>query len=122
MPTPPFSKNVSILRLTASHTNSSVYWWNAGSYQTNNHIVLFPNLTDALKSGLLSKVVPEEKLEEEVNAIATKIVSLSQPVVAMGKSCFYSQTMRGRDQAYVWVLAKNDRNLLKISRENVVLG
>ena len=72
----------------------------AGSYQTNNHIVLFPNLTDALKSGLLSKVVPEEKLEE-VNAIATKIASLSQPVVAMGKSCFYSQTMRGRDQAYV---------------------
>ncbi|RMX48091.1 hypothetical protein pdam_00002651 [Pocillopora damicornis] len=55
---------------------------------------------DALKSGLLSKVVPEEKLEEEVNAIATKIASLSQPVVAMGKSCFYSQTMRGRDQAY----------------------
>ena len=63
--------------------------------------MLFPNLTDALKSGLLSKVVPEEKLEEEVNAIATKIASLSQPVVAMGKSSFYSQTMRGRDQAYV---------------------
>ena len=50
--------------------------------------MLFPNLTDALKSGLLSKVVPEEKLEEEVNAIATKIASLSQPVVAVGKVMF----------------------------------
>ena len=63
--------------------------------------IIFPFFTDALKSGLLSKVVPEESLEEEVNAIANKIASLSQPVVAMGKSCFYSQTMRGRDQAYV---------------------
>ena len=56
--------------------------------------------TDALKYGLLSKVVPEDKLEDEVNAIADKISSLSQPVVAMGKSCFYSQTVKGRDQAY----------------------
>ncbi|XP_044181592.1 enoyl-CoA hydratase domain-containing protein 3, mitochondrial-like isoform X1 [Acropora millepora] len=55
---------------------------------------------EALKHGLLSKAVPEEKLEEEVNLIAEKIVSLSQPVVAMGKSCFYSQVTKTRDQAY----------------------
>ena len=53
--------------------------------------------------GLLSKVVSEDKLEQEVNAIANKIVSLSQPVVALGKTCFYSQTVKGRDQAYTWV-------------------
>lgn len=56
---------------------------------------------EALKHGLLSKAVPEEKLEEEVNLIAEKIVSLSQPVVAMGKSCFYSHVTNTRDQAYV---------------------
>ncbi|XP_074606151.1 enoyl-CoA hydratase domain-containing protein 3, mitochondrial-like isoform X2 [Acropora palmata] len=56
---------------------------------------------EALKHGLLSKAVPEEKLEEEVNLIAEKIVSLSQPVVAMGKSCFYSHVTKTRDQAYV---------------------
>lgn len=57
-------------------------------------------LSEALKYGLLSKVVSEEKLEQEVDAIANKIVSLSQPVVALGKTCFYSQTVKGRDQAY----------------------
>lgn len=56
---------------------------------------------EALKHGLLSKAVPEEKLEEEVNSIAEKIVSLSQPVLAMGKSCFYSHVTKTRDQAYV---------------------
>ena len=56
---------------------------------------------EALRYGLLSKVVPEEKLEEEVNAIAEKIASLSQPVVAMGKAGFYSQVTKPRDQAYV---------------------
>ena len=63
--------------------------------------VMFWFLSDALKFGLLSKVVPEGKLEQEVNTIADKIVSLSQPVVAMGKTCFYSQTTKSRDQAYV---------------------
>ena len=63
----------------------------------------FSFLSEAVKYGLLSKVVSEDKLEQEVNAIANKIVSLSQPVVALGKTCFYSQTVKGRDQAYVWV-------------------
>lgn len=57
--------------------------------------------TEAVRHGLLSKAVPEEKLEEEVNSIAEKIASLSQPVVAMGKACFYSQVTKPRDQAYV---------------------
>lgn len=61
----------------------------------------FSFLSEALKHGLLSKVVSEDKLEQEVDAIANKIVSLSQPVVALGKTCFYSQTVKGRDEAYV---------------------
>ncbi|KAL9963167.1 hypothetical protein ACROYT_G032342 [Oculina patagonica] len=66
---------------------------------------------EALKFGLLSKVVPEDKLEEEVNAIANKIVSMSQPVLAMGKTCFYSQTTKGRDQAYAEAEAVMVENL-----------
>ena len=49
-----------------------------------------------LKFELPSKVVPEDKLEQDVNVIADKTVSLSQPVVAMGKTCFYSQTTKSR--------------------------
>ena len=63
--------------------------------------VYYTDFAEALKYGLLSKVVPEENLDEEVNAIAEKIASSSQPVVAMGKAGFYSQVAKARDQAYV---------------------
>ena len=63
--------------------------------------VYYTHFAEALKYGLLSKVVPEENLDEEVNAIAEKIASSSQPVVAMGKAGFYSQVSKARDQAYV---------------------
>jgi len=63
--------------------------------------VYYTDFAEALKYGLLSKVVPEENLDEEVNAVAEKIASSSQPVVAMGKAGFYSQVSKLRDQAYV---------------------
>ncbi|KAK3750358.1 hypothetical protein QZH41_010281 [Actinostola sp. cb2023] len=55
---------------------------------------------EALKHGLLSKVVSEESLEDEVNKLAAKICSTSQPVIAMGKACFYFQVAKSRDEAY----------------------
>lgn len=71
---------------------------------TTQHYLKFsnPNLpfTEALKHGLLSKVVSEDNLEDEVNKIAAKICETSQPVVAMGKGCFYSQVAMNRDDAY----------------------
>ncbi|CAH3171205.1 unnamed protein product [Porites evermanni] len=66
---------------------------------------------EALKYGLLSKVVPEENLDEEVNTVAEKIASSSQPVVAMGKAGFYSQVSKARDQAYVEAEAVMVENL-----------
>lgn len=55
---------------------------------------------DALLHGLVSHVVPEEKLEEETMEIATKICAASNAVIAIGKSCFYQQINMNRNQAY----------------------
>lgn len=43
---------------------------------------------DALLHGLVSKVVPEERLEEETLAIAKRVCQASRPVVALGKATF----------------------------------
>uniref|UniRef100_A0A3B3YM96 Enoyl-CoA hydratase domain-containing protein 3, mitochondrial n=1 Tax=Poecilia mexicana TaxID=48701 RepID=A0A3B3YM96_9TELE len=55
---------------------------------------------DALLHGLISKVVPEERLEEETLAIAQRVCQSSRPVVALGKATFHRQMAQGRDAAY----------------------
>lgn len=55
---------------------------------------------DALLHGLVSHVVPEEKLEEETMGIASKICTASSAIIAIGKSCFYQQINMNRNQAY----------------------
>ncbi|XP_029351326.1 enoyl-CoA hydratase domain-containing protein 3, mitochondrial [Echeneis naucrates] len=55
---------------------------------------------DALLHGLVSKVVPEERLEEETMAIAQRVCQASRPVVALGKATFQRQMAQGRDAAY----------------------
>lgn len=55
---------------------------------------------DALLHGLVSKVVPEEHLEEETLAIARRVCQASRPVVALGKATFHRQMAQGRDAAY----------------------
>ncbi|KAM9672891.1 enoyl-CoA hydratase domain-containing protein 3, mitochondrial [Trichechus inunguis] len=55
---------------------------------------------EALSHGLLSKVVPEEQLEEETMRIAKKIASLSRPVMSLGKATFYKQLPQDLQTAY----------------------
>ncbi|KAM4569166.1 enoyl-CoA hydratase domain-containing protein 3, mitochondrial [Odontesthes bonariensis] len=55
---------------------------------------------DALLHGLISKVVPEERLEEETLGIAQRVCKASRPVVALGKATFQRQMAQGRDAAY----------------------
>uniref|UniRef100_M0RDR1 Enoyl-CoA hydratase domain-containing protein 3, mitochondrial n=1 Tax=Rattus norvegicus TaxID=10116 RepID=M0RDR1_RAT len=55
---------------------------------------------EALRHGLISKVVPEEQLEEEATRIAKKIASLSRSVVALGKATFYKQLPQDLSTAY----------------------
>lgn len=44
---------------------------------------------DALLHGLISKVVPEDRLEEETLTIAQRVCHASRPVVALGKATFH---------------------------------
>ncbi|XP_074050229.1 enoyl-CoA hydratase domain-containing protein 3, mitochondrial [Macrotis lagotis] len=55
---------------------------------------------EALLHGLISKVVPEEKLEEETMKIAQKICSVSRSVVSLGKATFYKQLAQDLKTAY----------------------
>ncbi|KAJ3612026.1 hypothetical protein NHX12_020303 [Muraenolepis orangiensis] len=55
---------------------------------------------DALRHGLVSRVVPEDRLEEETLAIAQRVCQASRPVVALGKATFHRQMAQGRDAAY----------------------
>ncbi|XP_066089699.1 enoyl-CoA hydratase domain-containing protein 3, mitochondrial [Saccopteryx bilineata] len=55
---------------------------------------------EALLHGLLSRVVPEEQLEQETMRIARKIASLSRPVVSLGKATFYKQLRHDLQIAY----------------------
>ncbi|XP_019399257.1 PREDICTED: enoyl-CoA hydratase domain-containing protein 3, mitochondrial [Crocodylus porosus] len=55
---------------------------------------------EALLHGLLSRVVPEDKLEEETMKIARKICETSKSVVALGKATFYKQMAQDLEAAY----------------------
>ncbi|XP_017267115.1 enoyl-CoA hydratase domain-containing protein 3, mitochondrial [Kryptolebias marmoratus] len=55
---------------------------------------------DALLHGLISKVVPEQRLEEETLAIARRVCETSRAVVTLGKATFQRQMALGRDAAY----------------------
>ncbi|MFC5303045.1 enoyl-CoA hydratase [Azospira restricta] len=54
----------------------------------------------ALREGLVNRVVPEDRLNEEVAALAAAIVAKSPLAVAMGKRAFYEQLEMGVEAAY----------------------
>ncbi|XP_059843295.1 enoyl-CoA hydratase domain-containing protein 3, mitochondrial-like [Hypanus sabinus] len=55
---------------------------------------------EALQHGLVSRVVPEDKLDEETMKIAHRICDTSRSVVALGKATFYKQMAQDRNKAY----------------------
>lgn len=75
---------------------------------------------DALLHGLVSKVVSEERLEDETLAIARRVCESSRPVVALGKAVFHRQMAEGRDAAYARASAAMVENLaLRDGQEGV---
>ncbi|XP_041832913.1 enoyl-CoA hydratase domain-containing protein 3, mitochondrial [Melanotaenia boesemani] len=75
---------------------------------------------DALLHGLISKVVPEERLEEETLAIAQRVCQASRPVVALGKATFQRQMAQSRDAAYTTASKVMVENLaLKDGQEGI---
>ncbi len=60
----------------------------------------FVPAAEAKTEGLVNKVVPAEKLDEEARALAERIISASPLVVGIGKQAFYRQLEMTTDQAY----------------------
>lgn len=54
----------------------------------------------ALRAGLVSRVVEDSEVKSEALKIAEKISALSRPVVALGKSFFYTQAQLPTSDAY----------------------
>jgi enoyl-CoA hydratase/carnithine racemase len=55
---------------------------------------------DALNMGLVNRVVPDDKLEEETWALAQKISKGSRVILALSKQVYYGQIDMTEDQAY----------------------
>ncbi|XP_015279514.1 PREDICTED: enoyl-CoA hydratase domain-containing protein 3, mitochondrial [Gekko japonicus] len=68
---------------------------------------------EALLHGLVSRVVPAEKLEDETLRIARKICESSRSVLALGKAAFYKQMAQDVETAY--------RTTAKVMVDNLAL-
>ena len=55
---------------------------------------------DALSHGLVSRVVPADRLEEETMELARQVASASTYAVGLGKRAFYQQLEMDRPDAY----------------------
>ncbi|XP_072562578.1 enoyl-CoA hydratase domain-containing protein 3, mitochondrial isoform X3 [Paramormyrops kingsleyae] len=74
----------------------------------------------ALLHGLVSRVVPEEQLDQETLAIAQRVCQTSRSVVALGKATFYKQMALGRETAYgIACAAMVDNLALRDGQEGV---
>ena len=55
---------------------------------------------EALSAGLVNRVVPSDRLDEETFALAEKVASTPTSTVAIGKPAFYRQMAMDRPRAY----------------------
>ena len=55
---------------------------------------------EALNAGLVNRVVPADRLDEEAMALAKKVASAPTSTVSIGKLVFYKQMAMDRPQAY----------------------
>jgi enoyl-CoA hydratase/carnithine racemase len=57
---------------------------------------------DALRAGLVNRIVPRDALESTVRGLASHIAGFSAEVVALGKAAFYRQIDMNRPEAYAY--------------------
>ena len=65
---------------------------------------------EAHRTGLINRVVPADRLDAEVSALAAKIASKSSHTLKVGKEAFYNQLEMGLEDAYAYcggVMAEN---------------
>jgi enoyl-CoA hydratase/carnithine racemase len=60
----------------------------------------FVDAAEALRLGLVNRVVPAERLDEEVQALTDSIVAKPRTALALGKALFYRQLETGIEAAY----------------------
>ncbi|MFQ5985681.1 MAG: enoyl-CoA hydratase [Alphaproteobacteria bacterium] len=72
----------------------------------------FVDAEEALRIGLVNRVVPPARLDEEINALAAKIAGTSPLILATGKEAFHRQIGLGLEEAYAYASAVMTRNLL----------
>ena len=78
-------------------------------------MLLTGDLVDAATArdwGLVNRVVPADRLDAEVAALAGKILAKSPKVLAIGKEAFYRQAEMGLDDAYAYTAEVMTRNML----------
>jgi enoyl-CoA hydratase/carnithine racemase len=65
---------------------------------------------EAHRTGLINRVIPADRLDAEVSALAAKIASKSSHTLKVGKEAFYNQLEMGLEDAYAYcggVMAEN---------------
>ena len=62
--------------------------------------------------GLINRVVPPERLDEEVTALARQIAGKLRLAVAIGKEAFYRQAELGLEAAYAYTAEVMSKNML----------
>ncbi len=67
---------------------------------------------EALRIGLVNRVVPEAELEGAVRAMAARIASKAPRVLAIGKAAFAAQAELGLEEAYAHAAAVMTRNMM----------
>jgi enoyl-CoA hydratase/carnithine racemase len=67
----------------------------------------------ALEWGLVNRVVPPERLHDEVRAFARKIAASSRGIVGLGKAAFYAQIDLDQARAYEYTKAVMTSNALE---------
>ena len=69
--------------------------------------------SEALEIGLINRVVPDDELDANVDALARQIASSSAQTLAIGKPAFYRQIELDRPAAYEVAQRVMVDNLLK---------
>lgn len=67
---------------------------------------------EALRIGLVNRVVPTENLDEAVLTMARRIASKARRVVAIGKEAFGRQIEMGLDEAYAYAAQVMTQNMM----------
>jgi enoyl-CoA hydratase/carnithine racemase len=67
---------------------------------------------EALRRGLVNRVVPAPQLDDAVTALARTIAAKSPLTLAIGKEAFYAQAELGLDAAYSYASEVMTRNML----------